>query len=129
MRAKVYIPAEETSPIFATHPRGTAPLLLHSLWDDRKVVGMTKPFLAIVPLVTSCTPAFSQTAGTDSVAVLTLTEAKIDQALFAKRLQKARYIVGIGVRYLHISPLTSQGMPQNARPTGEILPWKVQVSS
>jgi hypothetical protein len=45
---------------------------------------MTKPFVAIVLLVAGCTPAFSQTAGTGSVAVLTLTQATIDQPLFAK---------------------------------------------
>jgi len=90
---------------------------------------MTKPFLAIVLLVAGCTPTFSQTAGTDSVAVLTLTQAKIDQPLFAKRLQKAPRIDGIDVPYLHISPFTSEGLPENVKPLGEILPSKVQVSS
>ena len=50
---------------------------------------MTKPVLAIARLVASCAPVFSQTAGTNSTAALTLTEAKFDQPLFAKRSQKA----------------------------------------
>jgi hypothetical protein len=73
---------------------------------------MTKSFLAIVLLVARCAPAFSQTAGTDSVAVLMLTEARIDQALLAKQLQKAQHIPKIGVQYLEISPFTLQELPQ-----------------
>jgi len=77
---------------------------------------MTKPFLAIV-LLASCAPAFSQTAGTDSVTVLTLTEARIYQAPFAKRLEKAQHTPKIGMPYLGISPFASPELPENGSQT------------
>lgn len=83
---------------------------------------MTKPVLAIARLVASCAPVFSQTAGTNSIAVLTLTEAKFDQPLFAKRSQKAQYIPKIGVQFLYI---TSRELPQNVNSTEIPLKWDV----
>jgi len=86
---------------------------------------MTKPFLAIVLLVA---PASSSTARTDSVALLTLAESKIDQPLFAKWLRKAQHIARIVAWYLRFSPLASQGL-QNAKLIREIFSSKVQVVS
>ena len=85
---------------------------------------MTKPVLAIARLA-SCAPVFPQTAGTNSIAVLTLTEAKFDQLLFAKRSQKAQYIPKIGVQFLYTSPCTSRGLPQNGSTTEIPLKWDV----
>ena len=86
---------------------------------------MTKPVLAIARLLTSCAPVFSQTAGTNSLAVLTLTEAKFDQPLFAKRSQKARYIPKIGAQFLYSSPFTSRELPLNVNSTEIPLKWDV----
>ena len=85
---------------------------------------MTKPVLAIARLVASCAPVFSQTAGTNSTAVLALSEAKFDQPLFAKRSQKAQYIPKIGVQFLYTSPCTSRGLP-NVNITEIPLKWDV----
>ena len=85
---------------------------------------MTKPVLAIARLVASCAPVFSQTAGTNSIAVLALTEAKFDQPLFAKWSQKAQYIPKIGVQFLYTSPCTSRGLP-NVNLTEIPLKWDV----
>ena len=85
---------------------------------------MTKPVLAIARLVASCAPVFSQTAGTNSIAVLALTEAKFDQPLFAKRSPKAQYIPNIGVQFLYTSPCTSRGLP-NVNITEIPLKWDV----
>ncbi|MGA7853589.1 MAG: TolC family protein [Candidatus Acidiferrales bacterium] len=38
---------------------------------------------------------------------------KIDQALYARRLQKAQYIPEIGIQYLFFSPFTVSGLPTN----------------
>jgi hypothetical protein len=89
---------------------------------------MTKPVLAIARLAASCAPVFSQTAGTNSIAVLTLREGKFDQPLFAKRSQKAQYIPNIGVQFLYTSPCTSRGLPQNVNSTeiplkGDVNAW------
>ena len=86
---------------------------------------MTKPVLAIARLVASCAPVFSQTAGTNSIAVLTLMEAKFDQPLFAKRSQKVQYIPKIGVPFLYTSPFTSRDLPQNVNSTEIPLKWDV----
>ena len=86
---------------------------------------MTKPVLAIARLVASCAPVFSQTAGTNSIAVLALTEAKFDQPLFAKRSQKAQYIPNIGVQFLYTSPCTSRRLSQNVNTTEIPLKWDV----
>ena len=86
---------------------------------------MTKPVLAIARLVASCAPVFSQTAGTNSIAVLTLTEAKFNQPLFAKRSQKAQYILKIGAQFLYTSPFTAQGLPRNVNSTEIPLKWDV----
>jgi hypothetical protein len=86
---------------------------------------MIKPVLAIARLVASCAPVFSQTAGTNSIAVLTLTDAKFDQPLFAKRSQKAQYIPKIGVQFLYTLPFTSRGLTQNVNSTEIPLKWDV----
>ena len=112
---------------------------------------MTKPVLAIARLVASCAIVFSQTAGTNSIAVLTLTEAKFDQLLFAKRSQKAQYIPKIGDDWSYkrrvAASITLLLLPvlhwifvrelkivkwaptDHHQPTGEMLQLKAEVSS
>ena len=57
--------------------------------------------------------------------MLTLTEAKFDQPLFAKRFQKAQYIPKIGVQFLFTSSFIAQGLPQNVNSTEIPLKWDV----
>jgi hypothetical protein len=120
---------------------------------------MTKPVLAIARLVASCAPVFSQTAGTNSIPVLTLTEAKFDQPLFVKRSQKAppnvntteiplkwdvnersykrRVAASIALLLLPVLhwifvrelKIVKWTPTDHHQPTGEILQLKVEVSS
>jgi outer membrane protein len=48
---------------------------------------------------------------------------KIDQAVFAKRIEKAQYIPEVGIQYLFFSPFTIQGLPQNVNSLGISLKW------
>jgi outer membrane protein len=48
---------------------------------------------------------------------------KIEQATFARRLQKAQYIPDIGIQYLFFSPFTAQGLPTNINSLGMALKW------
>jgi outer membrane protein TolC len=48
---------------------------------------------------------------------------KIDQAFYARRLQKAQYIPEIGIQYLFFSPFSIQGLPQNVNHLGVNLKW------
>jgi outer membrane protein len=48
---------------------------------------------------------------------------KIDQASFAKRLQKAQYIPDVGIQYLFFSPFTAAGLPTNVNSLGLSLKW------
>jgi outer membrane protein len=48
---------------------------------------------------------------------------KIDQAVFARRLQKAQYIPEVGVQYLFFSPFTAQGLPSNINSLGMSFKW------
>jgi outer membrane protein TolC len=48
---------------------------------------------------------------------------KIDQAVYARRLQKAQYIPDVGIRYLFFSPFTIQGFPTNVNSLGISLKW------
>lgn len=48
---------------------------------------------------------------------------KIDQAVFAKRIEKAQYIPEVGIQYLFFSPFTIQGLPQNINTLGISLKW------
>jgi len=48
---------------------------------------------------------------------------KIDQAIFARRLQKAQYIPEIGIQYLFFSPFSIQGLPQNVNHLGVNFKW------
>ena len=48
---------------------------------------------------------------------------KIDQAVYARRLQKAQYIPEIGIQYLFFSPFTVSGLPTNINSLGVSLKW------
>jgi outer membrane protein len=48
---------------------------------------------------------------------------KVDQAVFAKRIEKAQYIPEVGIQYLFFSPFTIQGLPQNINSLGISLKW------
>jgi outer membrane protein TolC len=48
---------------------------------------------------------------------------KIDQALFARRLQKAQYIPEISAEYLFFSPFTVQGLPDKINSLGISFKW------
>ena len=50
---------------------------------------------------------------------------KIDQALYARRLQKAQYIPEIGIQYLFFSPFTVSGLPTNVNSLGIHLKWDI----
>ena len=50
-------------------------------------------------------------------------QLKIDQATFAKRLQKAQYIPEVGLQYLFFSPFTIQGLPSNVNSLGVSVKW------
>jgi outer membrane protein len=48
---------------------------------------------------------------------------KIDQAVYARRLQKAQYIPDVGIQYLFFSPFTIQGFPTNVNSLGISFKW------
>jgi outer membrane protein len=48
---------------------------------------------------------------------------KIDQAVYAKRLQKAAYIPQVGIQYLFFSPFTIEGLPSNVNSIGVSFKW------
>lgn len=48
---------------------------------------------------------------------------KIDQAVYAKRLQKAQYIPEVGIQYLFFAPFTIEGLPSNINSLGISLKW------
>ncbi|HEY0705063.1 MAG TPA: TolC family protein [Candidatus Acidoferrales bacterium] len=48
---------------------------------------------------------------------------KIDQAVYAKRLQKAAYIPEVGIKYLFFSPFTIEGLPSNVNSLGIFFKW------
>jgi outer membrane protein len=50
---------------------------------------------------------------------------KIDQATFAKRLQKAQYIPEVGIRYLFFSPFTADGLPRYVNSLGINFKWDI----
>ena len=50
---------------------------------------------------------------------------KIDQAVFARRAEKANYIPQIGLQYLFFSPFTIEGLPSSINAVGFSLKWDV----
>jgi outer membrane protein len=50
---------------------------------------------------------------------------KVEQAAYAKRLQKAQYIPEVGIRYLFFSPFTADGLPRYVNSLGINLKWDV----
>jgi outer membrane protein TolC len=50
---------------------------------------------------------------------------KVEQATYAKRLQKAQYIPEVGIRYLFFSPFTADGLPRYINSLGINLKWDV----
>lgn len=50
---------------------------------------------------------------------------KIDQAVYARRLQKAQYIPQVGLQYLLFSPFTIQGLPNNINSLGVTMKWDI----
>ena len=48
---------------------------------------------------------------------------KIDQAVYARRLQKAQYIPQVGLQYLLFSPFSIQGLPNNINSLGISMKW------
>ncbi|HXX17181.1 MAG TPA: TolC family protein [Candidatus Eremiobacteraceae bacterium] len=48
---------------------------------------------------------------------------KLDQAVYARRLEKAQYIPEVGVQYLFIAPFSAQGLPQYINTLGVNLKW------
>jgi outer membrane protein len=48
---------------------------------------------------------------------------KIEQATFARRIQKAQYIPDVGIRYLFFSPFSAEGLPTNINSLGIQLKW------
>jgi outer membrane protein TolC len=52
-------------------------------------------------------------------------QIKIDQAVYAKRLQKAQYIPEVGIQYLFFSPFTIQGFPSNVNSLGISFKWDI----
>jgi outer membrane protein len=53
------------------------------------------------------------------------SQFKIDQAIYAKRLQKAQYIPEVGIQYLFFSPFSIQGFPQEVNTLGISLKWDI----
>jgi outer membrane protein len=51
------------------------------------------------------------------------SQFKIDQAVFAKRLQKAQYIPEVGIQYLFFAPFSIEGFPQQVNTLGISLKW------
>jgi outer membrane protein len=52
-------------------------------------------------------------------------QIKIDQAVYAKRLQKAQYIPEVGIQYLFFSPFTIQGFPSSVNSLGISFKWDI----
>src|SRR5579862_5329190 len=50
---------------------------------------------------------------------------KVEQATYAKRLQKAQYIPEVGIRYLFFSPFTVEGLPRYVNSLGINLKWDI----
>ena len=50
-------------------------------------------------------------------------QLKMDQAVYARRLQKAQYIPEIGVQYLFFSPFAIQGLPSSVNSLGVSFKW------
>jgi outer membrane protein len=50
---------------------------------------------------------------------------KMDQAVYARRIEKAQYIPQIGVDYLFLAPFSAQGLPQYINTVGIRLKWDV----
>jgi outer membrane protein TolC len=48
---------------------------------------------------------------------------KIDQAIYARRLQKAQYIPQVGIQYLFFSPFSIQGLPNSVNALGVNVKW------
>ena len=48
---------------------------------------------------------------------------KIEQAVYAKRLQKSQYIPQIGIQFLYFSPFSIEGLPQNVSALGINMNW------
>lgn len=48
---------------------------------------------------------------------------KIDQAVFARRLQKAQYIPQVGIQYLFFSPFAIEGFPSSINAVGVTMKW------
>jgi outer membrane protein len=52
-------------------------------------------------------------------------QIKIDQATFARRLEKANYIPQVGLQYLFFSPFTIEGLPNYINTLGISVKWDV----
>lgn len=50
-------------------------------------------------------------------------ELKVDQAVYARRIQKAAYIPDVGIQYLFFSPFTIEGFPTNVNSLGISFKW------
>jgi outer membrane protein len=50
---------------------------------------------------------------------------KVEQAAYAKRLQKAQYIPEVGIRYLFFSPFTVEGLPHYFNSLGVQFKWDI----
>jgi outer membrane protein len=50
---------------------------------------------------------------------------RMDQAVYARRIEKAQYIPQIGVDYLFLAPFSAQGLPQYINTVGIRLKWDV----
>ena len=50
-------------------------------------------------------------------------QLKVDQATFARRIQKAAYIPDVGIQYLFFSPFTIEGFPTNVNSLGVSFKW------
>jgi outer membrane protein TolC len=50
---------------------------------------------------------------------------KVEQAAYARRLQKAQYIPEVGIRYLFFSPFTAEGLPRYVNSLGIQFKWDV----
>jgi outer membrane protein len=48
---------------------------------------------------------------------------KIDQAVYARRLEKANYIPQVGLQYLFFAPFTIEGLPSNINAIGINVKW------
>ncbi len=48
---------------------------------------------------------------------------KIEQAIYARRIQKSQYIPQIGIQFLYFSPFAIEGLPQNVSALGLNMNW------